>query len=275
MLPDWVISALIFFGFLSVVLGPVAILLLPDLGRYRGLHGMLQKLALKGVGRLDDVVDGPMPVPRLTAQGGGHALTVMPDVANEDDYPGSVLFAVRGSLPLPRLEVHPREPAARTELVGLSAVPTGDTLMDQEYVAMTSDPAAWDKLKPKVGPALERLSHTGEKPAFALSADGRRISIRRLNPPKDDAEMEALMVRVAELVDALVDVKAVEAVEAPEGCHYCGQALAAIELRCRRCATAYHAACFRGPGGCSMYPCTCVTPVTDLGEVPQLAEGQS
>lgn len=277
MFPDWLTRALILFGFLSVVLGPLLILLLPDLGRHRFLHGMFTRLALKGAGRLDDVNDGPMPVPRLTAQGGGRTLTVMPDVPNEDDLPGSILFEVPGPLPLPRLEVHPRDPAARAELAGLAPVSLCDTLMDRDYAGLVSDPTAWERMAPRLAPALERLGHTGERPAFALSASPRRLQIRRLSPPKDDPEMEALLVRAAELVEALIDTGAAPAASspAPEACHHCGEPLARVELRCRRCHTAYHSACFRGAGGCTLYPCTCATPITDPDAVLMLAPGQT
>lgn len=276
MLPDWLTRALILFGFLSVLLGPLLILLLPDLGRHRALHAMLTRLALKGAGRLDDVVDGPMPVPRLTMQGGGRSLTVMPDLTNEDEHPGSMLFEMRGPLALARLEVHPREPAARAELAGLEPVPLGDTLMEREYVARAADAAAWASVLPRLQPALERVGHVGEKPAFALTASPERIQVRRLSPPKDDQEMEALMLRVAELIEALAGgpAPALQPASDPAGacCHHCGAGLARVELRCRRCATPYHAACFRGAGGCTLYPCTCSTPITDLDEAPALAQ---
>jgi hypothetical protein len=256
---DLLFSAALLFGFLAVLLGPLFILLLPDLGKHRALHGMLASLALKGAGKLDDVIDGPLPVPRLTASAGGRDLTVAPDVAQEDHQPGSLLFEVKGPLALPRVEVRPKDEPGRSPR-GLAPVPLGDKLMERAYDALSDDAAWWTGAAPRLAPALERLAHLGEKPAFALSVHRERIQVRRFTPPKEDAEMEALLIRVGELVDALL-ASASGAASADPVCLTCGGALAAAELRCRRCRTPYHRACWSEAGGCTQHPCTATTPV--------------
>lgn len=259
---DLLFSAVLFCGFLAVTLGPVVILLLPDLGRHRSLHAMLSALALKGAGTLDDMVDGPMPVPRLTASAGGRDLTVMPDVAQEDERPHSILFEVRGPHALPRLEVRPREPADARAPAGLAAVPLQDKLLERHYEALADGAAWWTGAAARLVPALERLAHLGEKPAFALSVTRERVQVRRFTPPKDDEEMEALLIRVAELVDGLIGSPLPDPAAATGPlCHACGAVAAPVEALCRRCRTAYHRACWQAAGGCTLYPCTCATPV--------------
>ena len=83
------------------------------------------------------------------------------------------------------------------------------------------------------------------------------------------------MVRVAELIDALVDAGTAQTATAAIVCHHCGEALARVEVRCRRCGTAYHLACFTGARGCTLYPCSCATSVAEEADVPALAPGRN
>jgi hypothetical protein len=258
-MPDWFTPALIVFGFLGTILGPLFVLLLPDLGRHRALTAMLANAAMKGGGRLEERSDGQVPVPRFTAAAAGRELTLMPDIPNEDDFSGSLVFDVRGPVDLPRLEVHPIEPRARAELAGLTAVPIPDVLLAKAYVALCERPEAWPA---RAMPAFEKIANLGERAPIALSVNRERIQLRRLGPPKDDGELEALLVRVAELVSALLDGTGPASSEPPAmACHTCAVALAAPEVVCRRCRTPYHRACFDRTRGCTLYPCTCATAV--------------
>ena len=251
-------SALIFCGFLGALLGPLFILLLPDLGRHRTLSAMFARLAQKGLGRLEERSDGQVPVPVFTLAQHGRGLVVTPDLPHDDEHPGALLFGVPGPFAM-RLEVHPRQPAPRAELDGLAEVAFTDALTARAYTLRIA--GDWPRLAPRVEPALERLAQLGDKPAFALSVTPERLQLRRLAPPAREDELEALIVRAGELIDAVVAGAGAE-VAGAAACHQCGQALGDSECRCRRCKTSYHRACFDRTGGCTQYPCTCTTAVS-------------